>query len=101
MGATKRFIEHLAAQECAAVEIAVHVDLLRRCANCDCVTDPGNNNYEDAYRFGNTLISKGDPLAEVFDGDRRRMTDLIKNITTNYGPKCDCQLRFEKYMAKD
>ena len=72
-----------------AYEIAVRVGLLERCEDHGYYTDPLNDEaLEDAYRLANSLISSEDPLVVIFHGNRRELTDFIKDIRSNVGESC-------------
>jgi len=95
MSATK---DQLATQEQmqeAATEVAIRAGLLERCEYCEEVYDPMTNDVEAAYKLGNYLITNNDAVVDVFEGDRRTLTDYLKDITTNYGDTCHC-----KYVAQ-
>ncbi len=101
MSLAKRLMEELETRNEIAVAIALRVGLLEHCDTCDDVYDPLEGNFDDAYRLANHLVSKCDPLVEVFKGDRRALTDAIKDVTQNYGQDCHCAQQYAKLMAKD
>ena len=69
--------EHL---EGVAASILVRAEVWSNCPNCgDLIDDGGGGEVTDAYKLGNYLISKGDPLVADFD-DRRDMTDTVKAV---------------------
>ena len=96
MGFAKRELERQ--QECssAATVIAVRVGLLQRCEFCEDVKDPFSNNFEDAYKLGNSLITDEDDLVRPFAGDRREMTDAIKTVVEETPDSCHCDRQFAK-----
>ncbi len=96
MGAAKREMERR--EECrrAAESIAVRAGLLERCV-CGDIKDPGSWDFEGAYKLGNYLMTKGDPLTEPFQGNRREMTDMIKEVGETTPDECHC----DYVMAKD
>jgi hypothetical protein len=71
-----------------AIEIGVRVGLLLRCEDHHYVMDNLQDNFEDAYRLANSLITQNDPLVAIFNGNRRELTDLIKTITHDFGESC-------------
>lgn len=90
MGAVKEWALEQEQLSGVAAEVAVRAGLLSRCELCEGIYDPMSNDVESAYKLGNYLISQGDPLVEGFDGDRRRLTDLLKDITQDYPSECEC-----------
>src|SRR5690349_18559795 len=94
MGAAKdRMMEDDDARRVAEA-IAVRVGLLKKCEDHHVLIDPLNNNFEEAYAYANSLITKKDPSVEMFDGDRRRLTDLLQHITDGIGTDCPgCEAR--------
>jgi hypothetical protein len=72
----------------ATVQVALRVGLLKQCRFHEEVLDPLNCNFEDAYRLGNFLISHNDDVVAVFDGNRRELTDYLKDITNHFGTEC-------------
>jgi len=94
-------MEELETRHEIAVAIARRVGLLEHCDTCDDVYDPLEGNFDDAYMLANHLITKGDPLVEAFRGDRRALTDAIKDVTQNYGEECYCAQRLAKLLAED
>ena len=93
MGFAKRELERQ--QECssAATEIALRVGLLQCCEFCEDVKDSLSNNFEDAYRLGDALVTDGDDLVKPF-ADRREMTDAIKAVVEETADSCHCDRQF-------
>lgn len=74
-----------------AEEVAVRVGLLGRCKECRATYDPLSWVYEDAYKLGNSLITRGDILVDGLGGDdRRRLTDALKDIGQHFPNVCSC-----------
>lgn len=71
-----------------AIEVAVRTGLLQRCPLHEDCFDPLQHDYEAAYKLANFLITKGDPLAAAFEGNRKHLTDLIQDICTDFGDCC-------------
>ena len=95
MGFAKRELERQ--QECssAATTIAMRVGLLQRCEFCEEVKDPLSNNFEDAYRLGNSLVTDGDDLVAPF-ASRHEMTDTIKEVVEETADSCHCDHQFAR-----
>lgn len=76
----------------AAIQIALEVGLLERCPIHGCVFDAMNDFVmEDAFRCGESLITRNDPSVTVFQGSRRRLRYAIENIRSgmpNGCPEC-------------
>lgn len=63
-----------------AASLLVRVKVWSHCEGCGNLLNEGDGgDVTDAYKLGNYLISKGDPLVADFD-DRRDMTDTIKAV---------------------
>jgi len=61
-----------------AVQIGLEVGLLEKCPVHGCVYDAMNDfALEDAFRCGESLMTKNDPLVAVFQGNRRRLHHAI------------------------
>jgi len=73
-----------------AQEVAIKAGYLARCGDCSDVYDPGNGDPEPAYKLANSLITKKDPLVEIFWDDRTRLTDLLKDLHHEYPGQCHC-----------
>jgi hypothetical protein len=73
----------------AATEIAIRTGILERCEyHSDTVLGTDDTDFTEAYKLGNSLISKGDPLVAIFKGNRREMTDKIKEAIESHGEEC-------------
>jgi hypothetical protein len=81
-----------------AEAIALEVKLLTKCERHGIVYDAETYCYEDAYKLASHLISKNDELVNIFDGNRTALTDLLKDITSDYGICCEV---CEKEKRKD
>lgn len=79
----------------AAVEIARRAGVLNRCEVCGELTeDHSEELLKEAYAIGNSLISKNDLLVRGFKNnsrDRRELTDILKNLWTDFGDECKCK----------
>ena len=72
----------------AAILVALHTGLLRRCPVHGEVYDPGQHDYQGACMVAAFLINRDDPLVAPFGGDRAPLTDLLKSICGSYFPRC-------------
>ena len=72
----------------AAVLVAVHTGLLRRCPTHGEIYDPGQHDYQGACMVASFLINRSDPMVAPFGGDRAPLTDLLKSICREYSPVC-------------
>ena len=75
-----------------AVQIALEVGLLEKCEVHGCVYDAMNDFVlDDAFRCGEELITRGDPLVAVFQGNRRRLRHAIEDVRSGMPNSCpDC-----------
>ena len=71
-----------------AVSIAIRTGLLESCPIHQEVFDPLQHDYEAAYKLGNYLITKSDPLVALFDGDRKSLSELLQDVCSGYGDCC-------------
>ena len=73
----------------AATDIAIRAGMPQRCEyHSDTMLGTDDTNCTDAYKLGNALMSKGDPLVSIFKGHRRAMTDKIKAAIESFGMGC-------------
>jgi len=73
-----------------ATDLSLLTGLLRRCEICGAIFDPLEWRFVEAYKAGNALISNHAPEVEVFGGDRRAMTDAIKQAVDEAPTSCRC-----------
>lgn len=95
MGGAKRLAEIEEDKRRIAVEIAVEAGELRRCEGHDYALDAGGDGTA-AYKLANALITRGDPLVAIFQGNRRALTDLIREVLSDHGshcPGCEAAMR--------
>jgi len=88
MGASKERMQKLEDKNEVAEAIAVRVGLLEKCEDHGELFDPLNHNHEDAYKLANHLITKNDPLVDIFEGNRRDLMDRLKDICSGKGTSC-------------
>lgn len=88
MGQAKHYMEDQEAKYAVAVEVAIQAGFLERCEIHDEVYNACGVDIDHAYRKGNTLISNKDPLVEIFNGNRRELRDILKEISTEYDEVC-------------
>ena len=87
MGGAKRMLDDHEDKEAVAADIALQAKVLQRCAMHETLMYDGAD-PEPAYRLGNALITQNDPRVAVFGGQRRELTDYIKELTEEYGDTC-------------
>ena len=76
--------------------------VLRRCDIDNDAVDAGINDVEEAYKVGNAVITRGDPIVADFDGDRRLMTDTVKSVVGELRYQdCSHDAGFARAMSKD
>lgn len=91
MGAAKQLMWEREGREAIARKIAIESRALAVCEVCDIATDQMDPDaLQLAYRIANRKITEGDPLVDVFDGNRRALTDLIKEVVESTGEECAC-----------
>ena len=92
MGASKETGMEQDEKQAAAVQIALEVGLLEKCDVHGCVYDAMNDYVlDDAFRCGEELMTRNDPLVAVFQGNRRRLRHAIENVHSgmpNSRPDC-------------
>ncbi|MEN6457827.1 MAG: hypothetical protein ABFC63_02765 [Thermoguttaceae bacterium] len=90
MGALKEKRAEQDARQIAATEIGLKVGLLERCELHGAIYDAMNDfALEDAFRYGEALMTKNDPSVAVFAGNRKRLHLLLENIRTGLPNCCD------------
>ncbi len=72
----------------AALLVAIHTGLLRRCPVHSEIFDPGQHDYQGACMVASFLINRSDPMVAPFGGDRAPLTELLKSICGDYSPAC-------------
>ena len=93
MSQAKRMLDEQEEKKDAATEIAVKTGLLKKCDVCSDITQELGVDQAQAYRYANSLITKNDPLVAVFQGNRRELTDLIKDVVDGCGTECYCKTK--------
>jgi len=97
MGQAKHYQEIQEAKQAIAEEIALRVGILDQCEKHDIKYFLGTDDFEDAYKLGNSLITKQDPLVSIFNNDRKELSDYIKNVTDGLSDCCPfCERDREK-----
>lgn len=76
-------------QDAHAQHICVQVGVLARCEKC-LLCSPNADTATTAYKFGNVLYSKNDPLVKPF-GSRTEMTDAIQKAFRDAEVNGECQ----------
>jgi hypothetical protein len=87
MGLQKHQLAVQEGQEDQARAIAVKAGCIEECEDHGFFMDTDEDPAE-AYRLGNTMITNGEPGVSSFDGDRRLMTDTIKDVLEQTGESC-------------
>lgn len=54
---------------------------------------------EDAIELGHEPMGRGDPLVEVFGGDRDAMEETIRRVIQDAPQECDCERAYRKSEA--
>ena len=65
---------------------------IKECEYCSDYKD--NFDYEaltNAYKIGNSMITKKDELVDVFVGDRKALSDRIKSVYSDTNWECHCE----------
>jgi len=70
------------------IEVALRAGLLKKCPLHEELFDAQKYDAEAAYKLANYLITNNDPLVEPFNKDRRRLTDIIKNLCYEFSACC-------------
>jgi hypothetical protein len=90
MGALKETGTEQDAKQAIATEIALKVGLLEKCEEHGCVYDAMNDfALEDAFRYGEALITRNDPAVAAFAGNRKRLHHVLENIRSGLPNCCD------------
>lgn len=92
MGQAKHHMMEQEDKQRIAEEVAVRADYLNRCDAHDELYDACAVDIDATYRVANSLISNDDPLVAIFKGNRRELTDMLKDLEGMYQDKCPyCQ----------
>ena len=87
MGGAKRMFEEHQDKEAVATDIALQAEVLQRCTAHETLMYDGAD-PEPAYRLANAMITRNDPRVAVIGGQRRELTDYIKELTEECGDTC-------------
>lgn len=80
-----------------AEEVVFSANVLLKCEIHNIFFDGCDNEEIEAYKLGNSLISKNDALVSIFNGDRMELIDLLKDIRTKYTDCCpECERKREE-----
>lgn len=96
MSMTKRLMELNDSKKRVAQIVAVRVDLLEECEFCGDVIDPLNNNFEEAEELADDLVTKGDQLVAIFNGNRDELKQLIRECVDEQSEECHCSIQAQK-----
>jgi hypothetical protein len=87
MGGAKRMLEEHETKQGAAAYVAVKAGVMSVCEMHETLmydgADPG-----PAYRLANALITSNNPSVAVFGGQRRELTDYIKELIEEHEEAC-------------
>jgi hypothetical protein len=73
----------------AAIHIALEVGLLEKCPVHGCVYDAMNDFVlEDAFRCAESLMARSDSAVAVFQGNRKRLHQMVENIRLGMPNSC-------------
>ena len=89
-GMMKRLMELQQVRRDTATDVAVRADVLKRCEFCEDVYDPLNFDPSPAYMLANHLFSTDHRISELFDGNRKMMTDEIQQAILETPEDCYC-----------
>lgn len=99
MGMAKRLQIEGWEKDAVASRLAIQAKVLGVCPmHEDQVISNGEFDYAEAYKLGNHAMSHDDPMVELFDGNRRDLTDRIKEVCDTAPDRCPICAH---YAAKD
>ena len=97
MSQTKRLLEEEEEKRDTAIQILLETGQLEKCAVCEDIVDPWVfSDLTPAYKRANQLITQDNELVEVFRSNRKELTDLIKEVDSEFGDYCLCKARMDK-----
>ncbi len=89
MGTAKELLLIDEGRRAIAIEIALEVGLLKKCEVCEEIYNPiDEDKLISAYKLANHRMTK-DPLMLEYFGNRTTLTDIIKEIPTEFSD-CRC-----------
>lgn len=101
MSFVKQLLEEDERKRQAAVGVAIRAGILNRCDLCEELTEEYSEELlKAAYAIGNSSITKNDPLTRYFKNntqDRRELTDVLKNLHTDFNDECKCKRQSREY----
>jgi hypothetical protein len=78
----------------AAIQIALRAGELQSCDLCEEIFEThSEDSLTEAYKIGNALISKNDPLTKYFKGSkgRKELSAILKDLWTEFSDECKCK----------
>ncbi|NQY53899.1 MAG: hypothetical protein HRT42_10060 [Campylobacteraceae bacterium] len=98
MGQVLHYQDEQESKQAVAEEISLRVGILDKCEMHDITYFVVTDDFEDAYKLGNSLITKNDSLVSIFKNNRKELSEFIKNVTDNLD---DCCSFCEKIRDRD
>ncbi|MBD3311631.1 MAG: hypothetical protein GF349_04005 [Candidatus Magasanikbacteria bacterium] len=92
MSRAKDLLDIQFAEQDIVEEIAIMAGILTRCEMCDDVVwlDDSEDNYRLAYKIANKMVTEGEIGPKYFNGNRRTLTDAIKEVQGSL--YCHCEI---------
>lgn len=89
---SKEMLEGEEHKDRVALTILLKSGAIKECEYCS----DYHNNFDDealtnAYKIGNSMITKKDELVDVFDGDRKALSDRITSVYSDANWECHCE----------
>ena len=77
-------------KQTVALEIALQTGYLKECEICPEIYNP-EEDPTDTYKLANTLLTNDAPIVRIFKGNRKQLTDILKNLPNDYPFECQCE----------
>ena len=97
MGHIKRSLDLKEAKEGIALSILVKAGAVVCCEYCDeYVNNQDDEALKIAYAIANKMVSEKNSDVELFEGNRKELTDCIKSVYTDVAWECHCEIEMNK-----
>ncbi len=97
MGYIKRLLDLEEAKRDIALSILVKAGAVVCCEYCDeYVNNQDDEALKRAYAIGNKMISEKNSDVEIFEGNRKELTDCIKSVYADVDWECHCEREMSK-----
>lgn len=86
---SREILEDEELKDKVAQSILIEAEAIRMCeCGCDYINASDAEAFKNASKIGNSMIKKKDELVDVFDGDKKALSDRIKSVYSDTSLEC-------------